>query len=350
MHNQVFNIKIKQLNSVNNPNSIHGIYPYRGKIAALDAQQIVKQMPPNSTLLDPFCGSGTIVYEGLKYGLNTIGIDLNPLAVFLAKGKVNVPYVIEESLIEVNAIIENAKQLRSFNRINSYAAKHFEERTADEIARVSTFFENMSDYVKACFLGSICLTARGCNHYKWTSSTVGKDITPKRYINFYEKIKQKLIKHHYPVSSQNGEVFECDARNLSSIIESETIDFVFTSPPYFDCLDYTAYYAKIIYNILGYDRLLIRENLIQTFSDYESDMKKVLLELYNVCRKGAKIIFVVGDKKVHGKIINGGEFFNSISPFKHVKFIERSYSGSSSQVFDKLNNTNRKEQIIIWVK
>lgn len=73
---------INELKSVNNPNSIHGIYPYRGKISALDADQILKQIPKGSVVLDPFCGSGTIVYEGLKYGHKTIGTDLNPIAVF----------------------------------------------------------------------------------------------------------------------------------------------------------------------------------------------------------------------------------------------------------------------------
>jgi len=350
MNTEVNDFKIETLNSVNNPNSIHGIYPYRGKISSLDAQQIIKQMPLNSTLLDPFCGSGTIVYEGLKHGLNVIGVDLNPIAVILAKGKSNVPLKIEETMIEVKAIIENAKSLQIFNDMNNSAFKHFEKNTANEISRVATFFNTMSDYVKACFLGSICLTARGCNHYKWTSSTVGKDINPKRYIDFYEKFEQKVLKHFYPIINTNVNVYYEDARKLSSIINEETIDFVFTSPPYFDCLDYTAYYAKIIYDILDYNRISIKEQLIQTFKDYETDMKEVLDELYLVCKKGAKIIFVVGDKKIHGKIINGGDFFSSISPFKNINIIERNYSGSSSQVFDKLNKTNRKEQIIIWEK
>lgn len=340
---------ISELKSVNNPNSIHGIYPYRGKISAIDADQILKQIPQKSRVLDPFCGSGTIIYEGLKYGHHTIGTDLNPIAVFLSKGKINIPLKIEDALNEVQSIIENAKQLRKYEVMNPVPLKHFHENTADQIARTILFFDSMSDYVKACFLGAICLTARGCNHYLWTSSTVGKDINPKRDINFYEKFLQKISKHFYPIQN-NSEVYEHDSRKLSKVIEPNSIDFVFTSPPYFDCLDYTAYYAKIIYDILGYDRIEIKGGLIQTFKEYEDDMKLVLSELHKVCKKGAKVIFVVGDKKIHGKVINGGEFFNSISPFKNVKFIERSYSGSSSQVFDKLNNTKRKEQIIIWEK
>jgi len=341
--------KIAELKDVNNPNSVHGIYPYRGKISALDADQILKQIPKGSVVLDPFCGSGTIVYEGLKYGLKTIGTDLNPIAVFLAKGKTNIPKSLEEIQIEVKSLIENAKKLTNYNKVKESAAKHFHEDTMDEISRVAVFFESMSDYVKACFLGSICLSARGCNHYMWTSSTVGKDINPKRYIDFYEKFEQKIKKHHYPLQN-NSSIYDLDARKLTEKIELESVDYVFTSPPYFDCLDYTAYYAKIIYDILDFDRIKIRESLIQTFKEYELDMKKVLEELYKVCKKGARIIFVVGDKKIHGKLINGGEFFNSLSPFNNVKFLERTYSGSSSQVFDKLNNTKRKEQIVIWEK
>jgi Mor family transcriptional regulator len=113
-------------------------------------------------------------------------------------------------------------------------------------------------------------------------------------------------------------------------------------------LDYTAYYAKIIFNILGVNRLDIKRNLIQNYNDYLGDMQKVLLELKRVCRVGAKIIFVVGDKKIHGTTINGADFFSKISPFKSVEVIERNYKGSSSQIFDTLNKTQRKEQVIIW--
>ncbi|GAI00522.1 unnamed protein product, partial [marine sediment metagenome] len=63
---------------------IHGIFPYRGKISAKDASQIIQQLPRKGKLLDPFCGSGTIVYEAQKWGLESIGVDLNPIAVIIA--------------------------------------------------------------------------------------------------------------------------------------------------------------------------------------------------------------------------------------------------------------------------
>lgn len=340
---------IEQLSSVNNPNSVHGIYPYRGKISAIDASRIVSQMPQNSVLLDPFCGSGTIVYEGSKAGIHSIGVDANPIAVLLSKGKINIPedYFVVEN--EISNLIEQAKKIKDFKAFPDYAASLFHKDSLNEILKVSTLIDAMSDYVKACFLGALCLVARGCNHYKWTSSTVGKNIEPKRYIPFYEKWQQKTKKHFYPVKN-NSIIYLHDTRQITEILKPNSVDFVFTSPPYFDCLDYTAYYAKIIYEILDMQRINIKRELIQNYSEYENDMKEVLVNLYKIMKKGGQVIFVVGDKKVHGKVINGASFFEKLSPFKIVEVIERTYSSTSSKVFDTLNSTTRKEQIIIWEK
>ena len=342
--------KVKEIKSVNNPNSIHGVYPYRGKISPIDANQILDQIPEHSTLLDPFCGSGTIIYEGLKRNINTIGIDLNPIATFIAEGKINIPSSLNSVIEEAHSFINKSKNnQKDFSSKKS--ATFFHNNSHNQICSMSLYFNEMSHYLKSCFLGAIALTARGCNHYKWTSSTVGKNIDPKRDIDFFNKILQKIKKHYYPLeSSSKSNIIKFDSRSLSTKIKHNSIDFVFTSPPYFDCLDYTAYYAKIIYSILDINRLQIKSDLIQTFKSYEKDMEVVLSELYKVCKTGAQVIFVVGDKKVKGKVINGAEFFNKISPFQNSEIIERKYTGSSSQVFDKLNKTIRKEQIIIWTK
>lgn len=343
------NIKFEKIDSVNNPNSIHGIYPYRGKISAIDVEQVIRQLPRKGILLDPFCGSGTIVYEAQKRDIKAIGVELNPLAVDIARAKI---YLDSKANVikEAEQIIKKAKAIKQFKKMPQQALRHFHFKTAEEIMRVAKFFNEMSDYLKAIFYGSVALAARGCNGYKWTSSTVGKDINPKIKIDFYKKFVYKTKKHFHPVEHNGSEIFFHDARKLTEILPRNSIDYVFTSPPYFDCLNYTAYYAKIIYTIFGQDRLRIKNSLIQNYSAYIDDMKAVLDELNAVCKKGALIIFVVGDKKVHGKTINGGQFFKKISPFERCRIVEREYTGSSSQIFDKLNKTKRKEQIIIWAK
>lgn len=346
-------IKFEVLDSVNNPKSIHGIYPYRGKISALDAAQIIKQLPKNATLLDPFCGSGTIVYEAQKFGLNAIGFDMNPLAIDLSRGKISTHLKKDEIINQCEELINRAKKLNHDDVpiMPLDALKSFHIETSKEIMRVSTFINEMCDYVKSAYYGSIALTARGCNHYMWTSSTVGKNIEPKNYINFYDKFIQKCKKHLYlNYGCPEAKIFHADARSLSDYIPNKSIDVVFSSPPYFDALDYTAYYGKLIYDIHKVNRLEIKENLIQRVNDYYESMQKVLSEIEKVTTDEAIIIFVVGDKKSKGTLISGGQYFADLHSRKPSYIQEREYVGSSSQVFDTLNKTHRKEQIIVWDK
>lgn len=345
-------ILFEKIKSVNNPNSMHGIYPYRGKISAIDAQNIIKQLPQDGVILDPFCGSGTIVYEGQKHGLKAIGVDNNPIAVQLAKAKIHKE--ITNSIDECRELIERAKkdlEEGRFEEMPDGPSKSFHEQSAKEIMCMKNHYNEMNDFLKGIFFGAIALTARGCNDYMWTSSTVGKNIEPKRYIEFFEKMESKTKKHSKyfnDCSCPDAEIIKGDSRKLSEYIKPKSVDYVFTSPPYFDGLDYTAYYGKLIYDIFETDRLLIKKDLIQYVDSYENDMRAVIEQLDMITTDNALIIFVVGDKKVKGGVINGGEFFSNIKEASYIE--ERSYSGTSSQVFDVLNKTNRKEQIVVWDK
>ena len=341
---------IKSFKSVTNPKSIHGIYPYRGKISAIEAASVVDYFPSTAKLLDPFCGSGTIVYEAKKHNLSMAwGTDLNPLAEWLTEAKLQCPVNLEAAQIEIDELLLT-KTVSSKVR-DEKLLFYFHEQTLREIESISDSFEEMSPYLKGCFAGAIALTARGCNGYQWTSSTVGKNLETKLYVPFFEKLAAKLKKHHYPIDGDGEYGFtSLDARNLSKQFKPGTFDIVFTSPPYFDALDYTAYYAKILYLILGVESQDVKPSLIQKASTYEEDMRTVLNEIVKVTSEDAKIIFVVGDKKTKNGVINGGDFFSQLLHHQPDRVFERSYTGSSSQIFDEINKTSRREQIVVWDK
>lgn len=345
-------ITFTKFDSVNNPNSMHGIYPYRGKISAIDARNIIEQLPKDGVLLDPFCGSGTIVYEAQRHGLRAFGIDNNPLAVQLSKAKIY--RETGNSLDEAKLFVERAKNdlvNNNYEAMNEEPLQNFHVDTAKEIMALKNYFDNMNDFLKGIFYGTIALSARGCNNYMWTSSTVGKNIEPKRYIDFFDKFISKTKKHSKFLNNLDcppATIIHGDTRLISSLLDNKSINYVFTSPPYFDGLDYTAYYGKIIYQIFNNDRQEIRKQLIQYVDTYKQDMTTVLSELNKVLKDTSLSIFVVGDKKLRGKIVNGGDFFAEIQTPSYI--VERSYSGTSSQVFDVLNKTERKEQIVVWDK
>ena len=84
----MIDFKVKKLKSVNSPVSVHGVYPYRGKISSLDAMKIIEQIPKGTTLLDPFCGSGTTGVAAIQQDREFIGIDLNKHYCGIAKKRV----------------------------------------------------------------------------------------------------------------------------------------------------------------------------------------------------------------------------------------------------------------------
>jgi hypothetical protein len=67
---------------------VHGFHPYPARMHPATAGRLVQGFTqPGATVLDPFCGSGTVLVESLVLGRNAVGIDLNPLAVRLARCK-----------------------------------------------------------------------------------------------------------------------------------------------------------------------------------------------------------------------------------------------------------------------
>ena len=61
-------------------------------------------------------------------------------------------------------------------------------------------------------------------------------------INFWQKQKNIFVS----IDNKNKiDIHLDDSRNLSSFIPKKSVDYVFTSPPYFNALDYTAILCEI---------------------------------------------------------------------------------------------------------
>jgi len=69
--------------------SVHGLHEYKGKFNPQVARAILNifRISAGARVLDPFCGSGTSLIECAHLGIRSVGLDLNPLAVFLANAK-----------------------------------------------------------------------------------------------------------------------------------------------------------------------------------------------------------------------------------------------------------------------
>ncbi|MDI7268524.1 MAG: DNA methyltransferase, partial [Myxococcota bacterium] len=64
----------------------HGFHAYPARMHPDTAARLVAAFSdPGEVVLDPFCGSGTVLVEAMVGGCRAVGRDLNPLAVRIAR-------------------------------------------------------------------------------------------------------------------------------------------------------------------------------------------------------------------------------------------------------------------------
>lgn len=69
--------------------SVHGLHEYKGKFNPQVAKALMNifGVGSDSAVLDPFCGSGTTLVEAAQLGAQAHGVDVNPLAIYVAGAK-----------------------------------------------------------------------------------------------------------------------------------------------------------------------------------------------------------------------------------------------------------------------
>lgn len=111
----------------------HPFHSYAGRTHPLLVRLLCRDMVPGQTLLDPFVGSGTVLVEGVRLGLRTIGCDVSALSVRLSRLKAT-PLrkgMQEALLLRAQAVCEASLQRvkkrarhRATMTINSFYAPH----------------------------------------------------------------------------------------------------------------------------------------------------------------------------------------------------------------------------------
>lgn len=67
---------------------LHGVHEYKGKFNPQVVRALTNVVDAQAdVLIDPFCGSGTSLVEATRLGMDAIGVDRSPMAVFLSTGK-----------------------------------------------------------------------------------------------------------------------------------------------------------------------------------------------------------------------------------------------------------------------
>jgi site-specific DNA-methyltransferase (cytosine-N4-specific) len=230
----------------------HGIHTYPAMFIPQVARRLLETYSKEGdTICDIFCGSGTALVESKLLGRNAYGIDLNPLAIFLAKAKTNPidsKKIMKEYMsllgkvdkikdVEIpnfknidfwfkkNAIIKLAKLKKAIQEIKDKAISDFFMVAFSETVRYSSNTktgEFKLVRIKADKLEKHDPNVLGIFRKRLEQNIVGMS-------EFYKDKKNTWTKIIYGDSSKNNE------------IKPSSIDCIVTSPPYGDSGTTVAY-------------------------------------------------------------------------------------------------------------
>lgn len=109
----------------------HGIHPYKGKFYPQLAKSLLNLSGvTEGKVLDPFCGSGTVLLEAQLNGLDAVGFDLNPLAVLIAGAKTA---IVTKDLYKVDLCIHDFLDDIKVDKSTQSDLRRFPASCLDEI-------------------------------------------------------------------------------------------------------------------------------------------------------------------------------------------------------------------------
>jgi SAM-dependent methyltransferase len=212
------------------------------------------QLRPGQAVLDPFCGTGTTIVEARLLGYEAYGIEANPMAHFASRLKATADANPRELRRWALQIVDDADQkIRRARSFRSLKPEADELLLADCIGKVPLHKILMlrevieeSDNTRLKEYGMLalakCAVQTASNlHFGPEVGVKGRKLDAPVVDAWFRNIQQMATDIESVENEQllPSHVFRADARNIGDFIEPNSIEGVFTSPPYPNEKDYT---------------------------------------------------------------------------------------------------------------
>ncbi len=393
----------------------HGIHPYPAMMIPQVARRLIGEYGrEEGILLDPYCGSGTTLLEGMLADLVSTGTDLNPLARLIARTK-TLPIDLERLDREIGDFVEFGPLAAesSNSHVNVPEIPNvdywFSERAQRDLVMVRSFIDGIRRVDIANFFRvAFSLTVRKVS---WTKNSEFKLVRMQRERiedhnpDVYSTMTAVLNDNRRSFKSLDAALFDdplipavCGFNSVmgipSNIIGPDSVDVVVTSPPYGDSKTTVAYgqFSRLSSQWLGYENANRVDNalmgggrltgdvrlgfdelddVIAEIADADArragevasffvDYRKSIGNVANVVKPGGHVCYVVGNRTVKGSKVPTAEStaaFFEMSGFEHVGTFWRNIPNkrmpsmnSPSNIPGKLGKTIKSEIIVVCRK
>jgi hypothetical protein len=239
----------------------HGFHSYPARMHPAVARTCIAAFSqPGARVLDPFCGSGTVLIEAMCTGRRALGVDLNPIAIRIAavqtelRGEPELQRfaataraVTDASLARVRARIKVKAPLSTAER--AFYEPHVLLELAglrEEIAAVASEADRRALQVVLSALVVKFSRQRADTSEEHAEKRIRKGLVSE----FFERKARELGLRWAALAAAAGKNASVpklclgDARELARHVGKSRADLVLSSPPYGGTYDYHAHHAR----------------------------------------------------------------------------------------------------------
>jgi Putative RNA methylase family UPF0020 len=142
---------------------LHGVHEYKGKFNPQVVRALCNVIDPDAKMLiDPFCGSGTAPLEGLRLGLDVLGVDRSPMATFLAATKLEAAAVPGKAALAAHVLTLSDTVAAAIDRGQAHCIDADLSRilSADTVEYLRNWFTPPAFAGLSCALASLSATPK----------------------------------------------------------------------------------------------------------------------------------------------------------------------------------------------
>jgi DNA methylase len=307
------------------------IFGWRGQFTPELVEYLLDETDTGAGIVvDPFCGSGTVLRECAARGRPVHGFEINPAAYGMSRfftlcrlgraERLELMTGVERSLRSVSAEFGD---LPLFNPTDDYRG-----RASNLLDLARQVFAKAESRHQTLILLLILFEAEGCRFPGLTQAV----------FTAAARIKRHLLQLPYTTTSVEASL--CDARLTHRYVRGEAT-LVLTSPPYINVFNYHQNHRALL-ELMGFDLLHVaaseigsnrknRQNRCRTIVQYALDMEQCLESFALSLAVGGKLILVVGrESAVRGLSIPNshlvGLIADGLKAFEHENTFERSFT------------------------
>lgn len=339
------------------------IHPYPARFIREIPRSLIESLgcPQGTIILDPFCGSGTTIVEAQRSGIESVGIDINPIACLISRVKTQ-PLQVDNFINAVNRVSERARILYASDiavpeipNIDHWFGRPVQKALSALI--LSCKHERNKIIKDALRLAVSSIIVKVSNQDSDTRyAAVHRNTEPNDVFDLFVLAGERIAHVKRQGVSARVDVMLKDILSVNDSQFQKRVGLVVTSPPYPNAYEYWLYHKYRMW-WLGYNPIKVREYEIgarphyqkkngQTEVDFCRQMEQVFALLVECLVNGGHICFIVGRSIIRGRLIDNRKLIQDIGEragLSLVADITRNISASRKSfnlTYGKINHEN----------